>query len=76
MLIRALVIAIDGRMSMPSAMSERNAVAAEMPPRIERDDAVGLAPLRIGADVDDRLVLARSGRCSGESAPEDTARAR
>ena len=43
---RARVMAMVGRMSMPSAISRLEILRDQMAPRIERDDALRIAPLR------------------------------
>ena len=58
---RALVIAMVGRMSRPSAISFCKIGGDAVAPRIERDDAARLGPLRERADVDDRRGVGEIG---------------
>ena len=60
---RAFVIAMEGRMSIPSAMSSSVILRDAMAPGIERHDLAGLAPLLVRADLADRggVVEVRAG---------------
>ena len=60
MLSRALVIAMVGRMSMPSAISSREILADPVAPRIERDDAC-----RARTIADAGRCRRRDGCCAG-----------
>ena len=58
---RARVIAMVGRMSSPSAISVLECSATQVAPRIERDDPLGLAPLRERADRRGRMGIGEVG---------------
>ena len=51
-------------------------VRDQMPPWIERDDGVGIGPLRKRPDGVRRIGIGQIGPANGSSAPDDTASAR
>ena len=61
MLSRALVTAMVGRMSTPSAISSREDLADAVAPRVERDDLAGLRPLRMRTDLSRRVRVVQVG---------------
>ncbi len=73
---RARVIAMLGRMSRPSAISGLNASGDQMPPRIERDDLLRLAPLRERADRRGRMRVGQVRAGGSDRARPTTPRAR
>ena len=58
---RARVTAMVGRMSRPSAISVLNALRDQMAPRVERDDAPRLRPLRERPDGRGRIGVGQVG---------------
>ena len=77
MLSRALVMAMVGRMSDAAGDLVGEDLADEMAPGVERDDPLGLGPLRMRADRRrSDGCWCRSGRASGLSARAEIASAR